>query len=295
MSIKLEFYRVFKEVADAGSVSAAAKNLHISQSAVSQTLKHLESQLGVRLFTRGARGVTLTSEGKTLYDYVHNAIALIASGEEKIAMTKSLEIGELIIGASDTITRCFLLPYLEQFHLNYPNIKLRVLNGTSLEVAALLKAGKVDVGFVNFPLEEEGLDCRRCFGIQDIFVAAPDYPIDLNYLYSPEDLSHLPLILLERKANSRLYIESYFLQHGVLCTPEIELGSHDLLLSLARIGLGVSCVIREFARQQLSDGLIRELKVTPPVPPRSVAVCTLKNVTLAPACSRFLELVSDEQ
>ncbi len=292
MSIKLELYRVFKEVAEEGSVSAAAKNLYISQSAVSQTIKQLEEQLDVRLFTRGTRGVTLTSEGAILYDYVRSAISLIEHGEEKIAQTKSLLLGELVIGASDTITSCFLLPYLDQFHSSYPSIKLRVLNGTSPEVIALLKSGKVDLAFANLPLEDSALSIRRCFDIQDVFVAADGYrgcPPDK--VFTPGELAKLPIILLEKKSNSRQYIDSYFIQNGVPVTPEIELGSHALLLQLTRIGLGVSCVIREFAAEPLRRGEIRELKVDPPIAPRSVGAVSLQGVSASAACRRFLEII----
>ncbi len=291
MSIKLELYRVFKAVAEEGSVSAAAKSLYISQSAVSQTVKQLEEQLGVRLFTRGTRGVSLTSEGAVLYDYVRSAMNFIRHGEEKLAQTKALEWGELVIGASDTITSCFLLPALEQFHARYPGVKLRVLNGTSPEVIALLKAGKVDLAFANLPLTDPALEIRRCFDVQDIFVAAPDYPAcPPGKVLSPEELAGLPLILLEKKSNSRRYVDSYFLQNGVLATPEIELGSHDLLIQLTRIGLGISCVIREFAAGPLSRGEIRELPVEPPVAPRSVGAVTLAGVSPGAACRRFLEM-----
>lgn len=291
MSIKLELYRVFKEVADVGSVSAAAKNLSISQSAVSQTIKQLEEQLDVRLFIRGTRGVTLTSQGSTLYEYVRSAINLIENGEDKLAQAKSLTLGELVIGASDTITSCFLLPYLERFHDQHPKIKIRVLNGTSPEVVTLLKSGKVDIAFANLPIDDSALDIRSCFAIKDVFVAAANYPCDFEHIYTPAELARFPIILLEKKANSRRYIDHYFISNGVPLMPEIELGSHDLVLQLTRIGLGISCVIREFAQQPLERGEIRELLVTPAIPPRSVGVFSLKNVSLSAACQRFLEMI----
>ena len=292
MGVKLELYRIFQEVAEEGSVSAAAKNLYISQSAVSQSIRQLEEQLGVRLFTRGARGVTLTGEGAILYDYIRSALSLIASGEAKLAQARDLLLGELVIGASDTITSCFLLPYLDHFHHECPGIKLKILNGTSPEVIALLRAGKVDLAFANLPLEDAALEIRRCFEIHDVFVASPDRPDCLpGETFSPAALAGLPLILLEKKSNSRRYIENYFLENGVSVAPEIELGSHDLLLQLARIGLGVSCVIREFAQEPLRRGELRELAVDPPVPPRCVGAVSLRGVPPSPSCRRFLEMI----
>ena len=131
MAVKLELYRVFQEVARMGNISAAAQNLYISQSAVSQSIKQLEEQLQVRLFSRSTRGVVLTSEGKMLLDYVSHGLGLIQCGEEKLAQSRQLLTGELIIGASDTVTKTYLVSRLEAFHQNYPAIQIRILNGTS--------------------------------------------------------------------------------------------------------------------------------------------------------------------
>ena len=154
MAVKLELYRVFQEVAKRGNISAAAQNLYISQSAVSQSIKQLEEQLQVRLFSRSTRGVVLTSEGKTLLDYVTRALGLIQNGEEKLAQSRQLLTGELIIGASDTVTKTYLLSRLEAFHRAYPDIRIRILNGTSRMVLDYLHSGQVDIAFAS---EEEDM------------------------------------------------------------------------------------------------------------------------------------------
>lgn len=290
MSVKLELYRVFKEVAERGSVSAAAKALYISQSAVSQTISQLERQLEVRLFTRSTRGVTLTGEGDTLYRHVSAAIGMVEKGEEQLRQTRGLEVGELVIGASDTITLCFLLPLLDRFHRAHPGIRLKVLNGTSPEVIELLKGGKVDVAFANLPVRDRSLLVSHCLDVHDIFVAGAGYGCDFDRLYTLEELAALPLIMLEKKSNSRNYVEEYFRQRGVSLLPEIELGSYDMVLALTRIGLGVSCVIREFVSRELARGCIREVLLAEPVPKRSVGAFSLKNVSVSPACKSFLEL-----
>ena len=111
MSVKLELYRVFKEVAEVGNITAAAQALYISQSAVSQSIKQLERDLQTRLFARNSRGVTLTAEGQMLYEYVRSAMGLLETGEEKLSQTRELQMGQLTIGASDTVTSHFLLLY----------------------------------------------------------------------------------------------------------------------------------------------------------------------------------------
>ena len=207
MAVKLELYRVFQEVARMGNISAAAQNLYISQSAVSQSIKQLEEQLQVRLFSRSTRGVVLTSEGKMLLDYVSHGLGLIQCGEEKLAQSRQLLTGELIIGASDTVTKTYLVSRLEAFHQNYPAIQIRILNGTSQMVLDYLHAGQVDIAFASEPKDKDAYSIRHCFDTHQIFVAAPNYDCDFDHAHTLEEIAAFPLILLERKASSRAYVE----------------------------------------------------------------------------------------
>ena len=204
MTAKLELYRVFREVAETGNISAAAQNLYISQSAVSQSIKQLESALQTRLFVRSPRGVTLTDDGQMLFEHVRSAMGLLETGEEKLAQTRALQMGRLVIGASDTVTSQFLLPHLDLFHRKYPNIHIQIVSGRSHKVLGLLRSGKVDVAFASSPSEREGLVCVPCFATHTSFVAAANYPCDFEHAYSMEEIAALPLILLERKASSRV-------------------------------------------------------------------------------------------
>ena len=294
MAVKLELYRVFQEVARMGNISAAAQNLYISQSAVSQSIKQLEEQLQVRLFSRSTRGVVLTSEGKMLLDYVSHGLGLIQCGEEKLAQSRQLLTGELIIGASDTVTKTYLVSRLEAFHQNYPAIQIRILNGTSQMVLDYLHAGQVDIAFASEPKDKDAYSVRHCFDTHQLFVAAPNYDCDFDHVHSMEEIAAFPLILLERKASSRVFLEQYFLQSGITLTPEIELSSRSLLVSLARIGLGVAGVTLEFVQKALDSGDIRLLKVDFDIPARSVDMCTLRDVTPTAAASAFMEMVRQD-
>ena len=223
MAVKLELYRVFHEVARMGNISAAAQNLFISQSAVSQSIKQLEEQLQVRLFSRSTKGVYLTSEGKLLQEYISHALGLIQSGEEKLAQSRQLLTGELIIGASDTVTKTYLVSRLEAFHQNYPAIQIRILNGTSQMVLDYLHAGQVDIAFASEPKDKDAYSVRHCFDTHQLFVAAPNYDCDFDHVHSMEEIASFPLILLERKASSRVFLEHEFLKAGVTLTPEGEM------------------------------------------------------------------------
>ena len=278
MAVKLELYRVFKEVAETGNISEAAKNLYISQSAVSQSVKQLETALQARLFARSPRGVTLTGEGRMLYQYVRSALGLIATGEDKLSQAQQLLLGTLVIGASDTVTGLFLTPYLESFHREHPGIRLKIVSGRSAKVLGLLRSGAVDIAFASSPVET-GLTAWPCFSTHTAFVAGSGYGCDFDHVHTLQEIAAFPLILLERKASSRVFLEQYFAKGGITLTPEIELSSRQLLVSLAAIGLGVAGVTLEFVKTDFD------------VPARSVDMCTLQDVTPTAAAAAFMEMV----
>ena len=293
MSVKLELYRVFKEVAEVGNITAAAQALYISQSAVSQSIKQLEHDLQTRLFARNSRGVTLTAEGQMLYEYVRSAMGLLETGEEKLSQTRELQMGKLIIGASDTVTSQFLLPYLDSFHKQHPAIHIQIVSGRSHKVLGLLRSGKVDIAFASTPTDTSSLDIHPCFSTHAIFVAGAEYPCDFGHVYSLEEIAAFPLILLERKASSRLFLERYFLQNGLRLNPEIELGARSLLVDLAAIGFGVAGVTEEFVHRELESGRLKKLKTDFDIPARSVDMCLLNDVPQSAAAERFTAFVKD--
>lgn len=294
MAVKLELYRVFKEVAEAGNISTAAKNLYISQSAVSQSIKQLETALQARLFSRSPRGVSLTGEGQMLYQYVRSALGLIATGEDKLSQAQQLLLGTLVIGASDTVTSFFLTHYLDAFHRLHPGIRLKIVSGRSAKVLSMLKSGAVDIAFASSP-SDSAISNWPCFATHSVFVAGSGYPCDFDHVYTRQEIAAFPLILLERKASSRVFLEQYFLQSGITLTPEIELSSRQLLVTLSRIGLGVAGVTQEFVQDALDAGDIRLLKTDFTIPARSVDMCTLQDVTPTAAASAFMEMVRNGQ
>ena len=292
MAVKLELYRVFKEVAEAGNISTAAKNLYISQSAVSQSIKQLETALQARLFSRSPRGVSLTGEGQMLYQYVRSALGLLATGEDKLSQAQQLLLGTLVIGASDTVTSFFLTHYLDAFHRLHPGIRLKIVSGRSAKVLSMLKSGAVDIAFASSP-SDSAISNWPCFSTHSVFVAGSSYECDFDHVYTRQEIAAFPLILLERKASSRVFLEQYFLQSGITLTPEIELSSRQLLVTLARIGLGVAGVTQEFVQDALDSGGICLLKTDFTIPARSVDMCTLQDVTPTAAASAFMEMVRD--
>jgi len=291
MATRLDLYRIFCEVAKCRSFSKAARELYMTQPAVSQAVMNLEEELGIRLFTRTAKGVVLTNDGQLLFEHVNSAINLIHVGENKLLESRNLKVGEMKIGVGDTISKYFMLPYLETFRNRFPNIKLKIVNRTTTELCALLKSGEVDIAVCNFPVKDTVLETIECRQIHDIFVCGEKYRSLCSGPISLEEVSRFPMILLERKSNSRMYVERYLASKGIKVTPEIELGSHDLLLEFARFNFGIACVVEEFSGEYLSTSKLFKLDLTDEIPPRSIGFCYLKSVSLSPAAQKLVEVV----
>lgn len=268
--------------------------MYMTQPAVSQAVMSLESELGVRLFTRTSTGVTLTNDGQLLFEHVNSAINLIRQGESKLLESRNLKVGEMKVGVGDTISRYFLLPYLEIFHSRYPNIKLNIINRTTTELCALVKSGEIDIAVCNFPVKDDALETRECIEIHDIFVCGAKYIDQFREPAGLDVIAGKPLILLERKSNSRLYVEKYLLSQGIRVTPEIELGSHDLLLEFASFNFGIACVVEEFSQDYLNSSRVFRIRLTREIPPRSIGFCYLKSVPLSPAAQKLVEVVFNE-
>ena len=287
--IDLELYRAFHTVAKAGSLTAAAKELFVSQPALSQSIMNLEHQLGGRLFVRTPRGMTLTPEGEKMLEYVERALNMLDNAKNSFEEMKNIMTGSIRIGASDTLCRHFLLGHIRTFHEMYPEVIIRVTNRTSEDTLSLLRAGQVDVAFVNLPIGEDEFSVRECMALHDCFVGGGKYRHIKNL--SKKELTSLPFIMMETASNTRRFFDRHMQSRSIKITPEFELGSFDLVVEFARAGLGIGCVTREFVENELESGELKLLNCGYPLPPRAVGAVTLRDVPPTFAAGRFLSLV----
>jgi DNA-binding transcriptional LysR family regulator len=291
MFINLDFYRAFYFVARTNSISKAAQELFLSQPAVSQSIKQLEHKLGCQLFFRTPRGVRLTPEGTVLYGYIEQSYNLIVAAEKNLDQMQNLVTGEIRVGAGDTLCKHYLLPFLETFNQKFPGVKIKVTNRTTDETLQLLHKGMVDIGIVNLPINDAGVDIFQGITIQDCFVAGGKHKKLAGRPLSLAELLKHPVLLLEKETNTRKYIDDFFKKNGHAIVPEIELGSIDLLVEFTRIGLGISCVVKDFIQDKLKRKELFEIKTTPPLPPRHIGIVALKKIPATAAVREFLKIV----
>ena len=292
MDINYELYKVFYHVAVSLSFSEASKQLFISQSAVSQSIKVLERKLNQPLFIRSTKRVRLTPEGEVLLRHIEPAIHLIRRGENQILETRSLNGGQLRIGASDTICRHVLVPYLSRFHKEFPGVHIKVTNRTSIGCVELLESGQADLIFTNYPnshLEHSG-PLKKVLEFQDIFLANRNYFHLEHQRLSFRELLNYPILMLTRKSTTSEFLHNLFQQHQLDLVPEIELSSNDLLLDMAAIGLGIAFV-PDYCRKSASPDLF-PLTLTEALPKRQIMLVHNEQLPLSPAAAAFIRLFS---
>lgn len=296
MTTNLEYYKVYYYVVKCGSVTRAAESLALSQPAVSQSLKQLESALGVKLLRRTSRGITPTAEGKLLFSFVEKGYEQFEAGEKRLMQMRSLERGEITIGASDMTLRFFLLPHLEHFHEEYPGIKISVTNGPTPATMSLLREGKIDFGVVSGPIEEEeGINMVSVKKIEDIFVVGRKFSEYLENVQPLKLLEKLPLIMLDEMTSTRKYVQQFLERNDVFVNPEFELATSDMIVQFALRNLGVGSVMRDFAGEKLECGELRELKFDVQMPQRDFVVVTDEKNQASLASARLLEMIFRER
>ena len=291
MDINYELYKVFYHVAATLSFSEASKQLFISQSAVSQSIKVLEKKLNQTLFIRSTKKVQLTPEGEILLKHVEPAINLIQKGENQLLEANTLNGGQLRIGASDTICRYYLIPYLNRFHKAYPNVHIKVTNQTSIECAHLLENGQVDFIITNYP--NSGLsnsqNVRVINEFHDVFVANQEYFPLKGETVSLQKLQTYPILMLDRKSTTSEFLHHMFQREQLDLVPEIELSSNDLLIDLARIGLGIAFVPDFCIPENDNDLFI--VKLTEKMPARQMIVAYNESLPVSQASKQFMDMM----
>ena len=247
MEPHLSQYKIFYEVARCGNISRAARELYISQPAISKAVNKLEEGLGVRLFHRNSRGVQLTKEGAILYRHISSAFEAINDGERELRRIRDFHIGHLRIGVSNTLCKYVLLPYLKGFIERYPHVNISIESQSTIHTLEMLEAHKIDVGLVAEPKVKKALTFSPVMEINDGFVCTPSYMEHLLLREGDEpDLFRTGNIMLLDQSNmSRKHVDSYLTERQIEVNQLLEVTDMELLIEFSRIGIGIGCVIKE--------------------------------------------------
>ena len=272
MEQHLSQYRIFYEVARCGNISRAAKELYISQPAISKAIGKLEESLGTRLFLRNSRGVQLTPEGNVLFQHVAAAFDSLSRGEKELKRIHDFHIGQLKIGVSNTLCKYVLLPYLKSFVEKYPHVNITIESQSTAHTLEMLEARKIDIGLVAEPRARRGLNFTPVMEIHDGFVCTPAYMENLTLREgpAPDIFKTGNIMLLDRSNMSRKHLETYLSDRDIEVNQLLEVTDMALLIEFARIGLGIACVILDFVSDDLKNGTLMEVPLDAPIPRRVI-------------------------
>ena len=272
MEQHLSQYKIFYAVAKAGNISKAAKELYISQPAISKAISKLEDSLGLSLFTRSSRGVQLTAEGEILFEHTREAFDALERGESELKRIQEFDIGHLRIGVSNTLCKYILLPYLKTFIDQYPHMKVTIESQSTAQTLTRLEQQKIDLGLVAEPSVRRDLAFIPVMDIQDIFVTTPSYLENL-YLREGQDTNIFEtgnIMLLDTSNMTRHHVDEYMSDNNIIPRQVLEVTTMDLLIEFAKIGLGIGCVIKELIQKELDNGILVEIPLEIPIHRRTI-------------------------
>lgn len=294
MNIDFELYRIFYTVANHKNITKASEELNISQPAISKSIKNLEEQLGGQLFVRTKRGVILTEEGREFYNYIKQAIEYISNAENKFTELINLETGCIKIGISTTLTKEFLLPYLEEFHRLYPKIDIQIITNMSSELFSKLRNGLIDIIILNLNEKNYGRDIniKKCKKITDCFVANKAYKDLINNEISIKELNKYPLILQSKGSNTRQFLDDFAKENNTILKPNIELASYTLVVEFTKIGLGIGYVTKDYVKEKLKNQQLYEIKLKEKIPSRYIGIATSNNHLPNFSTKKLIEIIT---
>lgn len=291
MNQNLSSYRIFYTVANAGNISKAAKELYISQPAISKSIQKLEESLECKLFSRSSRGVALTDEGALLYSHVKEAFETLTQGEEQLKRSIELGVGHIRIGVSSTLCKFMLLPYLKEFIRRNPHISISISCQSTNETLKLLDNNKIDIGLIGKPAVMRNIEFDYLDNIEDIFVANKEYLDNLKKrgVAADEILENSTLMLLDKNNMTRKYIDDYLQNNQIEVAESIDISNMDLLIDFAKIGVGVACVIRNFVKEELEEGSLIEVPLGFPIHEREVGFAYKSNTKSSKSLEAFID------
>lgn len=273
MDINFEYYKIFYFVAKYGNITKAATALGSSQPNVTRIMKLLESQMKCRLFIREARGISLTEEGLRLFSHVEIAYKQLLNAQEEICRQGCPTYGTVEIGATEAALHLFLLNALRDFKTEYPAIKIKIHNHSTLEILKYLINGRLDFAVVTTPFEvPKTFSCKNVLDFEEILVGGIHYEKLCQAPVKLKDLKQYPWVGLGRETATYNLYKDFFIRHGVDMELDMEVATSDLMLPLIENNLGIGFVPEKLALPLLKEKKLVKISIDCEVPWRSAQV-----------------------
>jgi len=293
MNINFEFYKVFYYCAKDLNFSKAAKELFVTQSSVSQTIKKLETQMDVTLFHRQGKNISLTKEGNLLFTYIEKAFNIVKSGEQNIESMKSLDKGEIHIGASDTLTKYYLMTGIKKFYSLYPKIKIHLTNRSSPENVKMLQNNAVDFSIININpnLNYKNVTIEKLWTSKNIFVFSPKAYSFNKEAITLDQLNQYPLITLEENSTSMQVMKAYLKEHNITLEFDFEFGTTSLIIEMALTGIGIAYVSKDAVEDLINKKMLQTITIVESIPSIDIGLVKNTDFPLGLASHKFINLI----
>ncbi len=292
--MKVEQIKAFHKVASTGSFTKAAGELFVTQPAVSQEIKALETFLGTRLFHRSGKKIQLTAEGKILFSYSHRLFSLHEEMESLFSRSKNLQYGQIKIGSTALMGTYFLPEMIGRFNRKYPRIEIDLQMGNSSQIMQLVLEGMVDLGFSGMITHHARLDCILIHQERLVMVGSPHHALSSRKI-SLEDLSEVPFIWREKGTQTRKLVEKWFYKQFRSRYPRksIELQNMEAAKRMVEEGFGITVIPETAVRREMSSGLLRRLPLEELNVFNSYYLISLKGKRLTRAAEAFEKVVAN--
>ena len=288
---------IFVKVAELGSFSKAADALFLTQPTVSEHIRSLEDELGVRLLDRLGRGAAVTKAGALLQGYAQRLLALSREARQAIESFQGRMSGELLVGAS-TIPGEYILPALiGRFKEKFPDIAITLLIGGSQEVTEWVAEGRAEVGVVGARSGHRGIDFRELLPDDIVLIVSAGHPWQGRKQVTLEELRAEPLLLRERGSGTRAALESALVQAGshIAAFRVVgEMGSTQAIKQAVKAGVGVSLVSRRAVEEECRAGSVWGLRVKDLKITRAFYLATHRERSRSPLAEAFRGFVETE-
>lgn len=294
--MNIEQLKAFHKVAATGSFTRAARELFVTQPAVSHEIKSLESSLGVTLFDRSGRRVRMTAEGEVLFSYVHRLSALHDEIESLFVRMKMLHYGNIRIGSTALLGTYFLPRIIGRLNRKYPGIRVDLQIGNSDEIVHLVREGVVDLGFAGMIVKDARIKFILVHREKLIMVASPRHRLAGRNI-SLDDISGTPFIWREKGTQTRKLIERWFALQPRYRYPQeaIELENMEAAKRMVEEGYGVTVFPEAAVKREISSGLLKRLNLEGLNLVNSYYLLLLKGKKPPRAMEAFLKMLSNSK
>ena len=263
---------------------------------VTKQIQTLEEELGGQLFIRTKRGVILTENGQKIYNHIKQGMICFESAEMEFTNLKQLETGTIKIGISTTLCRIFLLPILQRFHEEYPNVAIQLFTDPSASMRNQLKEGKLDILIAKGMIKEDNnLEYQELGKLHPCFISSKKYLDTENKTIPLNTINEYHLLLHKRPSTTRDQFEDYCKKNNIRIETKLEIASASLLEDFVEIGFGLGLATKEFVESEIKDRDILIVKTKPDLPETSFGILTLKNSIHSFATNTLIEMLKKKR